>query len=201
MPKSKNGTERRAFVLDACKIETRSDGEPSKIVGHAAVFNQLSEDLGGFREMIKPGAFASAIQTDDVRALFNHNPDYVLGRNVSGTLSLSEDKQGLAIEITVPDTQIGRDLLISMERGDINQMSFGFRVKAGGSSWSEDENGQTIRTLTDLKLYDVSPVTYPAYPQTDAAVRSLSEFKDQQKHEILQSLGRHKNRLRLHEIN
>lgn len=174
--KDQNAIERRAFVMDVCKVETRAEGEPPRIVGHAAVFNQLSENLGGFREQIKPGAFAVAINEDDVRALFNHNPDYVLGRSKSGTLTMKEDMQGLAIEIIPPDTQIARDLLVSMERGDISQMSFGFRVKAGGQEWGEDANGDVVRTLTDLKLFDVSPVTFPAYPQTDAAVRSLGDY-------------------------
>lgn len=168
--------ERRSFALDSCKIETRNDSA-AKIVGHAAVFNQLSEDLGGFRELIQPGAFADAVQSDDVRALFNHDPNFVLGRSKSGTLLLSEDDQGLAIEISMPDTSFARDLVISMQRGDISQMSFGFRVKAGGQSWGEDENGNIIRTLTSLKLYDVSPVTFPAYPQTDAAVRCYDEYR------------------------
>lgn len=185
MAKAKSDVERRNFVIDGCKIETRADGDDSSktIIGHAAVFNELSENLGGFREIIKPGAFREAIEQDDVRALFNHNPDFILGRNKSGTLKLSEDERGLAIEITPPDTQVGRDLVVSMERGDITQMSFGFRVKAGGQSWGEDENGEIVRTLSDLKLFDVSPVTYPAYPQTDVALRSLDDFKSEKSKE------------------
>ncbi len=197
MPEASAQTERRTLVLDSCRVETRAEGEPPRIVGHAAVFNQLSENLGGFRETIKPGAFAGAIKSDDVRALFNHNPDFVLGRNRSGTLSLTEDAQGLAIEITPPDTQVARDLLISMERGDINQMSFGFRVKPGGQEWGEGEGGYAVRTLTNLALLDVSLVTYPAYPQTDAAVRSLDDYRQHQQQQHKASLDRHKIRLRM----
>lgn len=192
--KDQNAIERRAFVMDVCKVETRAEGEPPRIVGHAAVFNHLSENLGGFREQIKPGAFAAAINEDDVRALFNHNPDYILGRSKSGTLTMKEDAQGLAIEIIPPDTQIARDLLVSMERGDISQMSFGFTVKPGGQEWGEDENGGTVRTLTDLKLFDVSPVTFPAYPQTDAAVRSLDDYNAKKTSHIA-PMQRHKARL------
>ncbi len=163
--------ERRHFTLDAMRIETRADGK-RRIVGHAAVFNQLSEDLGGFREQIAPGAFAEAIKTDDVRALYNHNPDHIIGRNMAGTLTLAEDALGLAIEIDPPDTQVARDLLVSLERGDVNQMSFGFSVWEGGQNWSMDGESK-IRTLTRVHLYDVSPVTFPAYPQTDVAVREL----------------------------
>jgi HK97 family phage prohead protease len=165
--------ERREFRV-ALKIETREGGNSPVIRGHAAVFNSLSENLGGFREMVAPGAFTEAIKSDDVRALFNHNPDYILGRNISKTLRLSEDKEGLSIEIDPPETNVAKDLLISIERGDVDQMSFGFRVRPNGEAWGEDEEGNVIRTLTDVKLFDVSPVTYPAYPQTDVAVRSLN---------------------------
>lgn len=170
-----NEIERRCFALDSLQVETREDGK--RIMrGHAAVFNQLSEDLGGFREQISPGAFADAIKTDDVRALFNHNPDFVLGRNLAKTLRLTEDSRGLAIEIDPPDTQVARDLMVSMERGDITQMSFGFSVRPNGHTWANDDEGRRIRTLTKLRLFDVSPVTYPAYPQTDVALRSLAEW-------------------------
>lgn len=173
---SKNEIERRAFAVDELRVERLDDesGAP-KIRGHAAVFNSLSEDLGGFREQISPGAFGDAIGRDDIRALFNHNPDFVLGRNKSGTLRLSEDRTGLAVEIDPPDTQVARDLAVSIERGDINQMSFGFRVDRDGQEF-EDREGQIIRTLTRVALFDVSPVTYPAYPATDVAVRSMDAW-------------------------
>lgn len=167
--------ERRNFSVDGMKVETREDGK--RIMrGHAAVFNQLSEDLGGFREQIAPGSFADAIITDDVRALFNHDPNFVLGRSKAGTLRMTEDAHGLAIEIDPPDTQIARDLMVSVDRGDISQMSFGFSVRANGQNWGKDDEGKVIRTLTKLRLFDVSPVTYPAYPQTDVAMRSLAEY-------------------------
>lgn len=171
--------ERRAFSLDEMRIETRDDGGPV-IRGHAAVFNQLSEDLGGFREQIVAGAFAEAIQGDDIRALFNHDPNFVLGRNMAKTLILSEDSRGLAIEIIPPDTQVARDLMVSMKRGDITQMSFGFSVRPNGQNWGKDDAGNVIRTLTKVRLFDVSPVTFPAYPQTDVAARSFDAWKNQQ---------------------
>lgn len=172
--------ERRAFSLDEMRIETREEDGSPVIRGHAAVFNQLSEPLGGFREQIASGAFAEALQTDDIRALWNHNPDHILGRNMAKTLTLSEDARGLAIEIIPPDTQIARDLMTSMKRGDVTQMSFGFSVRPNGENWAKDDEGRYIRTLTRVRLYDVSPVTYPAYPQTDVAVRSLDIWKQQQ---------------------
>lgn len=170
-------TERRAFVVDGLAIETREDEKP-RLVGHAAVFNELSEDLGGFREQIMPGAFAEAIAKDDIRALFNHDPNFVLGRNRSKTLSLKEDARGLAISIDLPDSQTVRDLVTApIERGDISQMSFGFQVRPGGQDWAKDDDGRVIRTLKNLRLFDVSPVAFAAYPQTDVAVRELRAFE------------------------
>lgn len=166
--------ERRVFGLDRIGI-VRAEGAAPKIAGHAAVFNTLTDIGGYFREKVAPGAFRDAIARDDVRALFNHNPDYVLGRNKAGTLRMSEDDVGLAVEIDPPDTQLARDLLVSMERGDISQMSFGFMVRK--QMWEEDANGVVTRTLQEVELFDVSPVTYPAYPTTDVGVRSLDAWR------------------------
>lgn len=172
----KNDIEKRMFNIEGLTIEHRGEKKTPVMRGHAAVFNQLSEDLGGFREQIIPGAFKDAIETDDVRALFNHDPNFVLGRNRAGTLTMKEDARGLAIEITPPDTTFARDLLVSMERGDISQMSFAFRIRPNGEDWAKDDNGVWIRSVKRVRLYDVSPVTYPAYPQTDIAARSLENF-------------------------
>lgn len=161
--------ERRAFLVEELRA---IEGENPEIVGYAAVFNAMSEDLGGFREKIDRGAFSQSILQDDIRALFNHDPNYVLGRNRSGTLELDEDEQGLRIRVKVPNTGWARDLMESIKRGDINQMSFGFRTVK--DLWEEREK-KVIRTLKEVKLFDVSPVTYPAYPQTSAAVRSAFE--------------------------
>ena len=166
--------ERRTFNVQELRVSPGTDGAMPTIRGHAAVFNQLSENLGGFREQIAPGAFSGALANCDVRALYNHDSNYVLGRNTSGTLRMSEDETGLAIEIDMPDTSYARDLAECMKRGDINQMSFGFRTLK--DAWAET-NGEFVRTLLDVELFDVSPVTYPAYPQTDCAVRSLDAYK------------------------
>lgn len=165
--------ERRVFAVDGLQVERRDSGAPV-IRGHAAVFGQLSEDLGGFREQIAPGAFKTAIETDDVRALFNHDANFILGRNRAKTLRLSEDARGLAIEIDAPDTQTIRDLVLApIERGDVTQMSFGFAVRPNGQDWAKNDDGHTVRTLKNVRLFDVSPVVFPAYPQTDVAVREL----------------------------
>lgn len=168
------GLERRNYNVSELRV-VRDDGEePTKIVGHSAVFGEWSEDLGGFREKIRPGAFLKSIKDDDIRALWNHNTDYVLGRNkVSKTLTLREDKTGLAIEIIPPDTQFARDFMVSIERGDVSQMSFGFYVQRDEWNYPEKENELAERELLEVELFDVSPVTYPAYPQTDVSVRSM----------------------------
>lgn len=165
--------ERRTYAVQEFRVDQETDAPP-KIIGHAALFDSLSENLGGFRERIASGAFAETLKTADIRALFNHDPNFVLGRNKAGTLRLKEDKTGLAIEIDPPETQTARDLIVSMKRGDINQMSFGFRTVE--DRWNKVD-GEWIRTLLEVELFDVSPVTYPAYTQTDVAVRSLEKIR------------------------
>lgn len=151
----------------------KADGAPSKIAGHAAKFDSLSEDLGGFRERIAPGAFAKTIQSADIRALWNHDANIVLGRNKSGTLRLSEDLAGLAFEVDMPDTQLVRDMVMGpIVRGDVNQCSFGFYTVA--DKWAKID-GEWVRTLLECDLLDVSPVTYPAYANTDVAARSMQD--------------------------
>jgi HK97 family phage prohead protease len=159
--------ERRAFALEELRID--DVGDRRRIRGHAAVFDSLSLDLGGFREKIDPGAFQRTIREDDVRALVNHDPNLVLGRNKAGTLRLMEDARGLAIEIDPPDTQGARDLLTLLGRGDISQMSFGYYALS--DRW-ETQGSEAIRTLEEVQLVDVSVVTFPAYPETDAGLRS-----------------------------
>ena len=170
---AKPSIERRNFQVSELRAITSGDGL-RKITGYAAVFEKLSDDLGWFREKIQPGAFADSITTDDVRALWNHDSNYPLGRNKSGTLTLSEDDHGLKIEIDPPDTQWARDLMTSIDRGDVDQMSFGFQTLS--DKWEMVE-GEDIRTLIKVRLFDVSPVTFPAYPDTEVGLRSLEEYR------------------------
>jgi HK97 family phage prohead protease len=184
--KSLPGSERR--FLTGQPIELRAAeaaGKPRKFSGYAALYNSRSSNLGTpdrpFIEIIAPGAF-DAVLKNDVRALFNHNPDHVLGRSreAGGTVRLFSDERGLGFEIDVPDTQLGRDLATSVERGDIDQNSFAFRIAKDGDKWVE-EAGVITRTIKRVaELFDVSLVTYPAYPDTSVAVRSLDDFLRQQ---------------------
>ena len=153
------------------------------IEGHAAVFNRKSRNLGGFVEMIDPDAFNQTLgDNPDVRALINHDPSHLLGRTRSGTLRLSKDNTGLHYEVDVPDRSDARDLLVSMERGDITQSSFAF-FKID-DEWGLTEDEFPLRTVTAASLHngDVSPVTYPAYEDADAGVadrafQSLAEVR------------------------
>lgn len=171
-----------------CAIETRSyslsfeqgeDTEKRKMVGHAAVFGQATDIGGWFREQVEPGAFKSSIRKDDVRALFNHDENYVLGRNTAGTLKMSEDSEGLKVSIEPPDTQFARDLAVSIDRGDISQMSFAFQVLE--EEWIRGEKKELdLRKIKKVRLFDVSPVTYPAYEGTDIALRSRENWQKEQ---------------------
>lgn len=172
-----NRRECRSMEVRELRTETRDPEAGPVITGYAAVFNSET-DLGYFREVVKPGAFKRAIkEKQDVRALWNHDPNYVLGRTKSGTLRLEEDKHGLRIEINPPRTEFAESLVESINRGDIDQMSFAFRVPEGGETWPEREDGKLpLRELRDVDLYDISPVCYPAYDTTSVGVRSAEDI-------------------------
>lgn len=144
------------------RVEKRGGSDRLVIEGYAYKFYTRSQNLGGFVETILPGAGADAAQTDDIRALFNHDASKILGRNTAGTLRLAEDSEGLPYEIDADMRQsYVADLAVSMERGDVNQSSFGF--KAIETDWGFTEDDFPLRSLIKMSLADVSPVTYPAY--------------------------------------
>jgi len=180
MPSTENDIERRFIFDQDIELLFRSVHDDDddkkkkpKFRGHSAMFNKLSLPMFGFREKIAPGAFSKTIEKDDIRSLINHDPSQVLGRNTAGTLRLHEDSKGLVFEVDSPDTSFARDLEVSVDRGDINQSSFGFRVLK--ESWEFVESGPDIRTLEEVELFDVSILTFPAYPQTSAQVRQRME--------------------------
>jgi HK97 family phage prohead protease len=169
--------ERRAFEVSELRIES-AEGKATRMSGYAAVFGQssvpLSDNMGSFIEQIQPGAFSGAL-ADDVRALLNHNPDIVLGRTgrpgAPGTLRLFVDQRGLGFDLELPDTTPGRDLAVSVKRGDISGMSFAFKVPKGGEAWARSAGVRT-RTLKEVRLVDISPCTFPAYPGTEVSMRA-----------------------------
>jgi hypothetical protein len=182
--------ENRRFDFE--KIETRqvgkielrnadADGKPI-LAGYAAVFDSDSEDFGGWKERIAPGAFARDLaDKKDIRALINHDTSRVIGRSSAGTLNLEETDSGLYVEISLPDTTEARDLLANVKAGNIDGMSFGFRAR--DAEWAESERADDgkkkkydYRILKDVELIEVSAVAFPAYPATSIAHRSYEQF-------------------------
>lgn len=176
-----NKLERRAFDLKEFRAETFEDKK--RFVGYAAVFNRV-DGPANFREQIAPGAFLESIEKDDIRALINHDPNLVLGRNKAGTLMLREDEIGLATVIFPPPTQYANDLQLLVSRGEVSGMSFGMEVIE--EKWDKGLNGEPdLRTILKAKLWDVSIVTFPFYGDTVVASRSHDAWLEEQKKESL----------------
>lgn len=188
--------ERRVFPLTDIQIRAADDAERRlHFTGRAVVYDQLSADLGDWQEVIRPGAATRTLASDpDVRFLINHDANRLLARTRAGTLRLSEDEAGVLVDADMADVSYARDAAVSLERGDMTQMSFGFWVVSGG--WA----GGSLYEVREFDFDggDVSVVTYPAYPQTSAELRSLAE-----RHVAAESgypLQRAKDRLRLLEL-
>lgn len=176
---------RRFITADTLEIRKLSEGKTG-MAGMAANFNSRSTNLGGFYEMLMPGCFDDCLRDEnltgssDPKALLNHNPDILLGRTQNGSLRLEQrmpkgdSKGGLHQETDFLDTQDARDTATKIKAGLISQQSFAFTVPKDGDSWDIDENGDAKRSVHKMgKLYDVSPVTYPAYGDTDVGSRSM----------------------------
>ncbi len=160
--------EIRTAPIGELRILDEADGPIVR--GYAAVFNSLSEEMFGFRERVLPGAFTNTLKgKPDVRGLIDHDSAKILGRTTAGTLALTEDDRGLYARIDPPDTSFAKDVLVSIRRGDVNQMSFAFRTVT--DQWHTEE-GEEIRELVEVDLFDVSVVAFPAYPDTSVSVRS-----------------------------
>ena len=174
-------SEARELRIVPFRPEARAAGEPGDSLafrGNAIVYDEWTQIgdrwFGDFMERIAPGAVAETIAADDIRFLVNHDPSLVLARrrgDAGDTLRLVDSPLALAVEADLAPTSYGRDIAVSLERGDVSGMSFAF--EALGEEWGTRPDGMWMRTVTRARLYDVSVVTYPAYPQTDAALRSL----------------------------
>ena len=152
-------------------VEFRAEVSGDTLRGHAAVFGQTAK-IGGGYEQLAPTAFDAALKDSDVRALLNHNPTLVLGRQSAGTLRLGVDAEGLAFEVDLPNTSYARDLRELVARGDVTGASFGF--VPGADKYRKAPDGKQIRTHTSVaQLLDVSPVTWPAYDGTSVALRHM----------------------------
>lgn len=169
--------EVRTFDITNLNARDGGEGESNVIEGYAAVFNSPTDIGGWFTEEIAPGAFSKAIsENGDIRALFNHDWNNVLGRTKSGTLRLSEDERGLKFEVDLPNTSIGRDLAESLKRGDISQCSFGFIPTVEQWDYSVEP---AKRTIEEVDLFEVSVVSIPAYEDTEVALVRNKELGKQ----------------------
>jgi len=176
--KSKKTDEKEVRVFSFEDIDFRVDqDEKPKLTGYAAKYNSFT-DLGWFKERIKSGAFDGVLD-NDVRCLKNHDPNLILGRTRNKTLRLSSNSVGLKFENDVPDTSTGRDTLEEIRRGDISGCSFAFTVAEDDWRYFDDDR-PAERTIVKIgQLFDVGPVTYPAYPDTSVAARSLEKVKEE----------------------
>ncbi len=161
--------ERRTYPI----TEVRVDEDSRTLSGYAAVFEKLSVDLWGFKEKIRAGAFAQSIADDIVKALWNHNTDHPLGSTKNDTLRLEERGKGLWFELDLDDTTWGQDAHKAIRRGDVDAMSFGFRTRK--DEWDKSDEKNPIRTLVDVQLLEVSPVSFPAYPATSVQARAMAD--------------------------
>ena len=170
----KETKEIRYFPIENVRAESDQKGN-KKISGYAAVFEKFSQVIYNFKEKIAKGAFAETINGGDVRALWSHNTDLVLGRTRAGTLRLKEDDYGLFFELDLPDTSTGNDAFTLIKRGDVTGMSFGFSVEK--ESWEQGKEGNPhVRTLEKVALFEVSPTAFPAYEATSVQARDLSQL-------------------------
>ena len=170
--------ERRALAGVELRV---AGGARPRLVGYAAVFDRQSVPLPpGFIEIIRPGAFTQTLEAGkDIRALVEHAPASIIGRRSVGNLRIEADSRGLHVDITPPETQAGRDVLENVRIGNLDSMSFAFRVRGeGGERWSF-QTPMATRELLDLDVEEVSVVAFPAYPDTEVAVRSLRAVRPQ----------------------
>jgi uncharacterized protein len=166
--------------ISGIEIRQTQGGRP-RLVGYAAVFNKRSHDLGGFIEVIKPGAFRRSLQEHpDLRAFVDHDPAMIIGRVSAGTLKVAEDSQGLYVEIQPPDTQVGRDVIENIRVGNLDGMSFAFTLYDRDASQRWDTKQKPIvREILEARVFEASVVAMPAYPDTSVAVRAMEKHLSQ----------------------
>lgn len=177
---SKSEKELR-YVQAPSEVRMIEEGESRRVEGYAALYDTRTTIGNWFEEEIAPGAFDDVLG-DDVRALFNHDPNMILARSKDGkgTLTLSVDERGLKYAFDMPDRTYARDLFDAIKSGDVDSSSFGFRIEQ--EEWEERGDGELpVRRITRMaQLYDVSPVTYPAYPDATVALRSMPQDKNEE---------------------
>ena len=172
--------ERRSIGISDLEVRIEQ-GKPTRIVGYAAKFGVRSEPIyGSFREVIAKGAFGKNLPGADIRFLVGHDTSQILGRTKSGTLSVREDEIGLRFDLTLPETTLAKDTVEQINRRDLDAMSFGF--KKIEDAWGEDEAGFALRTLKEVKVFEISLTAFPAYDSTEVAVRDLAAWREKKSH-------------------
>ncbi len=189
--------ERRFMMVE---LRASEDKNSRTIEGYAAKFNTDSEDFGGWIERIAPGAFDEVLE-DEAVALFNHDPNLILARN-KVSLTITQDAVGLLYRFDAPNTTAGDDLLENVRNGNVKSSSFAFQAKEIKWTYAEDRQNPDVRTIVKMKrLFDVSPVTYPAYPDTTVAKRSLDDRNTAIENERQNALNEARKRVQIdHEI-
>ena len=181
--------EVRRIHVDKLEVRTIEGTENRVVGGYVNKFNQqssLMRDRWGdeFVEVISESAFNKTLETKSQKALWNHNTDLVLGSVSAGTLNLFVDGIGLRCEITLPNTTWGNDAYESIQRGDVDGMSFGFRCVEDMWSKTQYEDREIYkRTILEVELFEVSPCVFPAYPDSQINCRSFESFKEEHKSE------------------
>jgi uncharacterized protein len=173
-----NQTEKRELVTETIEIR-ESEGGTRTISGYAVKWEMKSHAMGWwtrFKEQFKKGAFTESLIQDDQRALWSHDTSQVLGRTKNGTLRLFEDEVGLRFELDLPDTTLGEDVYKTIKRGDVDGVSFGFQMQK--QEWDESDPDNIVRSVTKAKLLEISPVAFPAYPDSQVSARSNDPYKD-----------------------
>lgn len=167
----------RRYARAEVEFRAKKDkGVVGMMRGYAAKYDTLSQNLGGFVETVARGAFDKSLADGlDVLARYNHDDNMLLGRTASGSVRLWSDEVGLGYEVDLPDTQVGRDLAVLAERGDVYQSSFAFYTVS--DSWGQTEQGFPLRSLQQARLVDVAPVNTPAYLDTEVGLRSFAEYR------------------------
>ena len=174
---AKNKLERRVFVAEDVELRV-TDGDKPKLVGYAAKYNKWSQDLGGFTERIRPGAFDDVVN-DNVVALKNHDPNYIIGRTENKTVRLKSNSVGLHFEIDTPNTTVGKDTVEEVRSGLLQGCSFAFSLAENGDEWVYNSDGTIQRTINQLEqLFDISVCVFPAYMDTTVSARSLGKLKE-----------------------
>lgn len=154
---------------------------PGTLTGYAALYDSLSEDLGGFREILRPGCFDRALKDNpDIFVRAEHDSKLLLGRTSSGTARVVADAKGLRYEVDLPATQAGRDVAELIRRKDVRQSSFAFIIPdpQAGQRWSVQADGTVLRELLDIDVIDCAPVAAPAYTSTSVSARALDQAKE-----------------------